>query len=108
MPKEISVQDLARMQHSNKPILLLDVRQPWEHQLVALPGSMLIPLPELARRAGEVQPSKGSAVVVYCHHGIRSMSGAALLEQLGFKDVSSLAGGIDAWAMEVDATMPRY
>jgi rhodanese-related sulfurtransferase len=108
MPKEISVQDLAGMQNSREPVFLLDVRQPWEHQFVALPGSMLIPLPELARRSGEVQPSKGSLVVVYCHHGIRSMSGAALLEQLGFENVASLVGGIDAWAMEVDPTMPRY
>jgi rhodanese-related sulfurtransferase len=84
------------------------VRQPWEHQLAALPGSTLIPLPELARRASEVRPSQGSALVVYCHHGMRSLSGAAILEQLGFENVASLAGGIDAWAMEVDQTMPRY
>jgi len=108
MPKEISVQDLAHMQQAREPIFLLDVRQPWEHQLVALPGSTLIPLPELARRASEVRPSKSSALVVYCHHGIRSLSGAAVLEQLGFENVASLAGGIDAWAVEVDQTMPRY
>jgi rhodanese-related sulfurtransferase len=47
-------------------------------------------------------------VVVYCHHGVRSQAGAALLERLGFKDVVSLAGGIDAWSLLVDPRVPRY
>jgi adenylyltransferase/sulfurtransferase len=108
MPREINVQELTRMQKAGEPVYLLDVRQPWEHKLVALADSLLVPLPELAARAGEVQPPQGSLVVVYCHHGVRSLSGAALLERLGFGQVASLAGGIDAWATEVDPTMPRY
>ena len=47
-------------------------------------------------------------VVVYCHHGVRSMSGAALLAHAGFPNVASLAGGIDLWAQTVDPNMPRY
>jgi rhodanese-related sulfurtransferase len=107
MPREISVQELADLR-ARAPVLLLDVRQPWEHQLAALPDSLLIPLPELARRASELQSARQSQLVVYCHHGVRSMSGAALLEHLGFQDVVSLAVGIDAWAALVDPTMPRY
>ena len=58
-----------------------------------LPGSRLIPLNELPARAGEVDPPDGAAVVVYCHHGVRSLSGAAALERLGFRDPSSSTMG---------------
>jgi rhodanese-related sulfurtransferase len=47
-------------------------------------------------------------VVVYCHHGLRSLSGAALLQNLGYRNVVSLAGGIDAWSLHVDPRLPRY
>jgi rhodanese-related sulfurtransferase len=73
-----------------------------------LPDSVLLPLPELPGRLDEVQPPAGALVVVYCHHGIRSRSGAAILEQHGIGPVASLAGGIDAWSLEIDPTVPRY
>jgi rhodanese-related sulfurtransferase len=86
---------------------LLDVRFHHEHAWVALPHSLLIPLPELEERAEELEALRGREVVVYCHHGIRSLDGAAFLNALGF-EASSLAGGIDAYAREVDPTLPRY
>jgi rhodanese-related sulfurtransferase len=106
--REIDVSRLAAMLQAGEPVYLLDVRQPWEHETAALPGSVLVPLDQLAARAGEVRPPEGAAVVVYCHHGVRSLAGAALLERLGFKDLASLAGGIDAWSLVVDPSMPRY
>jgi rhodanese-related sulfurtransferase len=63
--------------------VLLDVRTPDEHQLVALPGSMLLPLQELERRSAEVDELAGKDVVVYCHHGMRSLRGAAYLTSRG-------------------------
>jgi rhodanese-related sulfurtransferase len=105
--QEMTVQDLsARL--TGQAVFLLDVRQPWEHAIAALPGSQLIPLNQLQARAGEVRPPEGVPVVVYCHHGVRSRSAAALLERLGLPNVFSLAGGIDAWSLHVDATVPRY
>ena len=86
--------------------VLLDVRSEGEHDLVALPGSVLIPLPELAERVEELD--RGRAVVAYCHHGIRSKSAAALLTAAGFRDVVSLRGGIDAWSLRIDPSLPRY
>ena len=50
----------------------------------------------------------GALLIVYCHHGVRSLSGAALLQRLGHGEVFSLAGGIDAWSCEVDPGVPRY
>ncbi len=86
---------------------LLDVRTEGEHQLVALPDSLLIPLHELLERADELEPLRGREVVVYCHHGVRSLSGAALLGALGF-DACSLRGGIDLYSLTVDPSLPRY
>jgi rhodanese-related sulfurtransferase len=87
---------------------LLDVRQPWENQLAALPGSKLIPLNQLVTRFREIECPAGVPLVAYCHHGIRSQSAAEILENLGFTDVYSLAGGIDSWSVEVDPRVPRY
>jgi adenylyltransferase/sulfurtransferase len=108
MVKQIHVLDLAAKLAAGEPVYLLDVRQPWEHETAALPGSVLIPLNELPARAEEVRPPAGALVVVYCHHGVRSLSGAALLERLGVGEAHSLAGGIDAWSIQVDPRMPRY
>ncbi len=106
--RQIDVRQLAAKLQANEPVYLLDVRQPWEHETAALPGSTLIPLGELSRRAAEVRPPPGALLVVYCHHGVRSLSGVALLERLGFRDAVSLAGGIDAWSAVIDPKVPRY
>ena len=109
MPQQISVEQLAALLASReRPVYLLDVRQPWEHEAAALPGSTLVPLNELPTRAGEVAPPDGAQVVVYCHHGIRSLSAVGYLHRLGYVHARSLAGGIDAWSCEVDPAVPRY
>jgi rhodanese-related sulfurtransferase len=104
---EIDVRQLAGQlarSESERPHLL-DVREAQEFALVRLPDAQLIPLGELAARLDEVPA--GREVVVYCHHGIRSLSGAAILEAAGRK-ASSLRGGIDAWARLIDPKLPRY
>ena len=86
-------------------VQIVDVRQPWEHALARLPGSRLIPLGELADRAGELDPEQ--PVATYCHRGIRSRFALAILLDLGFKDLAHLTGGIDAYS-HLDSTVPRY
>ena len=108
MIHEIDVLQLADRQAKGLPVYLLDVRQPWENEAVALPGSHLIPIDQLIQRSSEINPPDDALIVVYCHHGIRSRSGAALLGQLGFRNLASLAGGIDAWSLHVDPSVPRY
>ena len=107
MVPQIQPTDLKAMLDSGAPVLLLDVRQPEEHTYCRLPGSVLIPLGELHARTGEIDPGE-ALVVVYCHHGIRSISGAAILLHAGLPNVASLAGGIERWAEQIDPTMPRY
>lgn len=106
MIPQIQPADLKAALDAGRAVVLLDVRQPEEHALCALPGSVLIPLGELAGRVDEV-PADGRPVVVYCHHGVRSLTGAAILIRAGV-DAVSLAGGIDRWALAVDPSVPRY
>jgi len=106
--REIDVRELHRRLTAGEPTLVVDVREPWEHAIAAIAGSTLIPLGVLTGRADEVAPPPGALVVTVCHHGVRSLSAAAILEQAGIGDVASLAGGIDAWSRLVDAAVPRY
>lgn len=108
-PPELTVQELsAWLGDASRPRpVLLDVRTNAEHAICALPGSVLIPLHELEARRAEVEAFQGKSVVVYCHHGVRSLTGAAFARALGV-DAASLEGGIDAWSSEIDRGVPRY
>ncbi|XXX71733.1 rhodanese-like domain-containing protein [Sorangium sp. So ce134] len=108
MVQQISVKELFQKLKAGEPVVLLDVRTPGEHEIAALPGSTLIPLNELTERADEVAAPEGALIVAYCHHGVRSLSAAAILEKLGHARVASLQGGIDAWSLHIDESVPRY
>ena len=86
--------------------VLLDVREPHEHDIVRIEGSKLIPLSELHLRTNELDTA--DTIVTYCHHGQRSLQAIKTLEHFGFKKLKHLRGGIDAWACEVDQEMARY
>jgi rhodanese-related sulfurtransferase len=82
------------------------VREPYEHRIARLEAARLIPLRTLAAAAGELDPARET--VVLCHHGIRSAAAAELLRGRGFRSVRNLEGGIDAWSLDVDPSVPRY
>ena len=86
--------------------VLLDVREPWEFQTCRIAGARLVPMNELPRRLGELDPA--ADVVAICHHGTRSMHVAHFLERQGFERVYNLAGGVDAWARSIEPAMPVY
>jgi rhodanese-related sulfurtransferase len=108
MIPQITVAELKRKQDAGEPVYLVDVRNYDEYAYCRLPDSLLIPLPELPTRVDEVDPPAGAQVVVLCHHGVRSLRGAALLRAAGHENAASLAGGIDAWSRLIDPTVPRY
>jgi rhodanese-related sulfurtransferase len=108
MPREISASDLAARLREGKPTLVVDVREDWERGICRLPNDTHVPLHSLVARAPEIVPPKDGAVVIYCHAGVRSFMAAQYLEHIGLKDVISLAGGIDAWSVEVDPSVARY
>jgi adenylyltransferase/sulfurtransferase len=106
MELETTVPDLARRRAAGQSPLLLDVREPWEHGIARLEGAVLIPLGQLAARVGELPPR--GEIIAYCHHGQRSLAAARFLRAAGFATATSLAGGISAWADQVEPGMPRY
>ncbi len=86
--------------------LLLDVRENWEYELCKIGGSTQIPMNTIPARIEELDDE--AQIVCICHHGARSMQVAAFLDRNGFTNTFNLTGGIHAWALQVDATMPRY
>lgn len=107
-PAENSIEPrtLKRMMDQKKSLVLLDVRDEWEYRTVHLERALWIPLAELPRRIRELNPYV--EIVVYCHRGMRSLDATYLLQQLGFKRVRSLVGGIDRWAAEINPDVLRY
>ena len=108
MINQIEPRALAARLASGPALRLLDVREPEENALVALPGARLVPLGDLAHRVDELEDWRDEDVVVYCHHGIRSQHAIARLQAAGFTRLLNLRGGIDAWSLEVDPRLPRY
>lgn len=102
----MTVKELKALRDAQTPHLLLDVRQPEEHQICRIEGSTLIPLAELPRRLGDLPKDK--TIVVHCHHGGRSMQAVRFLREQGYETAVNLAGGIDAWSEEIDPSVPRY
>ncbi len=111
---ERTVQEVAQMLQDNPDFLLLDVREPHEHALVRLKDSrvQLVPLSRLAAQQTAALPpaaqSPDAAIVVLCHHGVRSAQVTAWLRQQGWTQSFSMAGGIDAWAREIDPSIGTY
>lgn len=86
--------------------LLVDVREPWEHAICTIEGSLLIPLSTIPARIDELP--RDQDLVLVCHHGNRSQRAALWLEQQGYSRLSNLQRGVEGWAAEVDPSMARY
>lgn len=106
MSLEITVHELHAKRNAGEDFVLLDVREAEEVALVQLPNSVHIPMGDIPGRLHELDPD--SEIVAYCHHGVRSLHVVHFLRQHDFEQVVSLAGGIDAWAVEVEPRLPRY
>ncbi|MBW3623988.1 MAG: molybdenum cofactor biosynthesis protein MoeB, partial [Armatimonadetes bacterium] len=105
---EITPKELKAMLdegNGNAPFVL-DVRNPEEYEIARIEGTTLIPLSELPDRLGELD--KDRPMVIHCKSGARSARATKLLQDAGFKDVKNLAGGILAWADEVDPSLVKY
>lgn len=104
----IDPSELARRLASPDAPSLLDVREPEEAAIASIPGSRLLPLSQLPARCEELTDWHDRDVVVYCHHGVRSLHAIQMLRQAGFDRLINLRGGIDRWSVEADPTTPRY
>ena len=103
---DMTVQELKKRLDGREGVVLIDVREPHEAEIVSLPGAKLIPLGQVLERASEIPLDRD--VVVHCHHGGRSAKAVQALRGLGYRRIRNLAGGIDAWAEEIDPSLPRY
>ena len=107
MYEEISPAEFVERSGAAELWQLLDVREDWELQIARVNGSVDIPMREIPSRMRELDPNRGVAVL--CHSGIRSAAVASYLAQAGgFPAVANVTGGIDAWSIQVDKTIPRY
>jgi len=104
--EETTVEELKGRLDRHEPVFILDVRNPEEYHICRLPGSKLLPLPELARRLAELD--RDQEMVVHCKSGMRSAKAIQFLRQQGFRKLKNLKGGILAWADKIDPNMPKY
>jgi rhodanese-related sulfurtransferase len=86
--------------------VLLDVREPWEFQICHISGALTMPMNTIRDKLSELDLEH--SIVCICHHGVRSMQVGLFLQKQGFKHVSNLTGGVHAWALQIDGTMPTY
>ena len=103
---DVTVEELKLFIDNNDGVFLLDVREPQEHQICSIPGSVLIPLGELPNRISELGGHKD--VVVHCKSGVRSAKAVKILSDAGFTKVRNLSGGILRWIDVVDPSLPKY
>jgi adenylyltransferase/sulfurtransferase len=107
MALNITPAELKARFHRRDKFRLIDVREADEWAVARLPDAELLPMSQFQQQ-GINQLSPEEDIVVYCHHGVRSGRVQAYLNSKGFADVKNLAGGIDAWAVQIDPAMKRY
>lgn len=106
MIHQLSVRELhGRLERGERP-LVVDVREPWELAICALPDTLHIPMRQIPARVNELP--KDREIIVMCHHGVRSQQVALFLKHAGFEKLANLAGGIAAWSRDVDPSTPTY
>jgi len=104
-PIEIDVSEANQILQTGKAVLI-DVREPYENDICKIEGSSLIPMNTIAANLDRLPTS--DPVMLCCHHGSRSMQVTQYLRQNGFPNAINIAGGIDAWAREIDTNLQRY
>ncbi len=108
-PLEITVTDVKQMLDSGEAVKLIDVREPKEHQFCQVQGSELIPMGSVPQHLSRLEAQADDAkLIVFCHHGMRSLNVVAWLREKGISNCVSMAGGIEAWSLQVDPSVPRY
>ena len=102
--------DWAAQHAGAGPLVVLDVREPWELQTASVKSAgfelLTIPMQGVPARLSELDRTR--PVACLCHHGSRSMQVASFLVQQGFEHVANIAGGIHAWSTQVDPSVPSY
>jgi rhodanese-related sulfurtransferase len=108
-PLEITAAEVKKQLDAGQLLHLIDVREPMEHATASIEDAELIPMNSVPKHVLRLEElSETGTLVVFCHHGMRSMMVVNWLREQGVVDCASMAGGIDCWSMEVDPQVPRY
>lgn len=108
LPFEIGVLSVSEMIKNEDDFLLIDVRTKEEVAIANIEGTTLVTLNELPSRLQDLDSHRDRRIVIHCHHGGRSLTAAEFLRENGFPKAQSMAGGIEAWSVQVDPSIPRY
>jgi rhodanese-related sulfurtransferase len=103
---EVEPREVKDMLVRPEKILFVDVREKWEYDTSHIEGSVLIPLREIPANLARLEAA--GRLVLFCHHGMRSLDATAWLRSQGVEGARSMAGGIDRWSAEIDPNIPRY
>lgn len=103
--KQLPAPELKKMLDAGTPVVLIDVRTDGEREVARIEGSRLL---DQAYHDELMALDKDTPLVFQCHHGIRSQGAAEYFQQQGFRNLSNLIGGIEAWSRQVDPSVPRY
>jgi rhodanese-related sulfurtransferase len=106
MDMEITPAETAELMKTPSGVKFLDVRTPEEYAIARIDGCILVDQ-QLAQSILESWP-KDTRIVTICHHGMRSLNAASFLRANGFDNTQSMSGGIEAWSLTIDASVPRY
>jgi rhodanese-related sulfurtransferase len=108
-PLEITSQEVRQRLNAGELLHLIDVREPHEYALARIEGSELIPVRTVPGALAQLRSKADQApLIVFCHHGVRSLNVVNWLREQGIETCSSMAGGIDAWSLEIDPAVARY
>src|SRR5580698_1182654 len=106
---EVTPLEVKRRLDSGEKLHLIDVREPHEHALSSITGGDLVPMRMVPAAIGQLQSRAQEApLIVFCHHGVRSLNVVSWLREQGVENCQSMAGGIDRWSLEIDLAVPRY
>jgi rhodanese-related sulfurtransferase len=108
LPVEIGVHELKLLLAAGEPLELVDCREADEFAFCRIPSARSLPTSAIRDWLPGFSCPATRPLVVYCHHGIRSFHVVSALRASGLRQARSLAGGIEAWSLEVDPAVPRY
>ena len=109
LPFEVTPREVKDMLDAGDSVRLIDVREMGEHQLTRIDGAELIPMRGVPAALSKLEGlAEEGALIVFCHHGVRSMQVVNWLREQGVSDCQSMAGGIDRWSVDIDPALPRY
>jgi rhodanese-related sulfurtransferase len=109
LPLEVSASDVKKRLDAGESLHLIDCREPAEHATASIAGAELIPMNTTPQRLQHIEDlADEKPVIVFCHHGMRSLMVVNWLREKGVANCASMSGGIDRWSMEIDPSVPRY